>query len=306
MIYLKYFKLFEAVIIPPKLDHGQSRFNSYDDVVNFGRENDFDVVGYDKFYSSLSDVDKKTAPPNLREVPFFALFHPQNKRAMFVLCDSNFWRIPIFKEILSDVIGHEMIHKEQVGKMGKIGYILPNPKDTGKYLSDKMEVMAFSWTIANAIRRESKSYQQAVEIFRNLQKKSPRSIGKLVGDIYNLDEKTIKRYNKYIYMYLDNFYEGQDKSISPKKQNMEVVSDISHKPTSDNVVATDFTSAFHKLKELKSMGIEHDKFIDKLDVLLDELSNIPNRSSKMDIIGRELRVMYDKWREYDDVKRRGR
>ena len=37
MIYLKYFKLFEAVIIPPKLDHGQSRFNSYDDVKRRGR-----------------------------------------------------------------------------------------------------------------------------------------------------------------------------------------------------------------------------------------------------------------------------
>lgn len=158
-------------------------------------------------------------PPGARgqqgppQAPFFALFHPQNERPMFVLNDPNFWRIPIFKDILRDIIGHEMVHKVQSDK-NEIGYVLPNPNDTNGYLSDKNEVMAFSWTIANEIRNLAwvDTFEEAIKVFQKLRKDGLSSpVGALVKDVYRLDEKTIKRYHKYIYMYLRNFY-NQDET----------------------------------------------------------------------------------------------
>jgi len=259
MKHLRKFELFEAVIIPEELNTRGAQFRSYQDVVSFGQENGFDVVNYDEFYNSLTEEDKRTAPPRPQgpppgmgmpprgmrppggmgrgmrggpppgmqggppgargqqgppQAPFFALFHPQNERPMFVLNDPNFWRIPIFKDILRDIIGHEMVHREQANR-SEIEYVLPNPNDTNKYLSDKNEIMAFSWTIANEIRNLAwvDTFEEAIKAFQKLRKDGLRSpVGALVTDVYRLDEKTIKRYHKYIYMYLRNFYNQDETS----------------------------------------------------------------------------------------------
>ena len=256
MKHLKNFKVFEAVIVPHEINT-PPRFNSYQEVVQFGQENGFDVVDYDEFYNSLTDADKRNAPPRPPQMPmgpppgmrmgppgrmmgpppgmrrrneafyggedrdqgrfqapnpptpFFALYHPERERPMFVLCDQNFWRIPIFGEILKDVISHEFVHAEQKRRMGDIEYALPSPTQKELYFSDKNEVMAFSWTIANEIKKNSRDLEGATEFLKNLDRKS-RSLGPVAGlvtDIYrHCDEKTIKRYHKYIYMYLQEFY----------------------------------------------------------------------------------------------------
>lgn len=203
MKYIKKFELFEAVIIPSKIDDN-SKVNSFQSAKEFGDKNGFDVVDYDEFYNSLSDENKKTAPPRYG-VPFFALFNPIRKKPMFVLVDENASKfIPNFKEIMLDIIGHEKIHAEQSLRKGTIDYKLPSPLDRKEYFSNKEEVMAFSWTIANELAKVTKNAKSGIE-------KLKRGTGGQAGHLWNdikkyCDEKTINRYKKYIYMYLDKIF----------------------------------------------------------------------------------------------------
>lgn len=210
MKHLKTFNLFEAVIIPSKIEDN-ALVNSFESAVEFGQRNDFDVVGYDEFYDSLGEADKKTAPPR-QGVPFFALFHPIRKKPMFVLVDANAARfIPNFKEIMLDIIGHERVHSEQTRRRGSIEFSLPNPMDRKAYFSNKEEIMAFSFTIANELSRVVRSATEGME-------KLQRGVGGQSGHLWNdikkyCDEKTIKRYTKYIYMYLDKIFNKEESPV---------------------------------------------------------------------------------------------
>ncbi len=230
MKHLKQFKLFEAVIIPSEIKKFDGEIRSFEDALRFGEENDFDVVDYDTFYNSLDERNRKTAPPR-HGVPFFALFHPINKKPMFVISDPNIIRnMPNFKEIITDIIGHEKVHQEQVNRKGSAVYTLPNPMDRKGYFSNKDETMAFSWTIANALFKRNDSIQDAIkdldaEMIRpmidpHMARRGPRDgmmppMGPpmpqdkmMWADIKrNCDEKAIKRYRKYIYMYLDKMFD---------------------------------------------------------------------------------------------------
>jgi hypothetical protein len=210
MKYLKKFELFEAVIIPSKIEDN-SVVNSFESAVEFGQRNDFDVVEYDEFYNSLGEADKKTAPPR-QGVPFFALFHPVRKKPMFVLSDPNAARfIPNFKEIMLDIIGHERVHAEQTSRRGDIEFNLPNPRDRKAYFSNKEEVMAFSFTIANELSKVVRSKEEGME---KLQRGIGGQSGHLWFDIKKYcDEKTIKRYTKYIYMYLDKIFNKEESPV---------------------------------------------------------------------------------------------
>lgn len=218
MKHLKPFNIFEAVIIPSKIEDN-APVNSFESAVEFGQRNDFDVVGYDEFYDTLSDENKKTAPPR-KGVPFFALFNPVRRKAMFVLSDPNASRfIPNFKEIMLDIIGHERVHAEQSRRKGSIDYKLPSPLDRKSYFSNKEEVMAFSFTIANGLSKTNRSLEESMNDLDVSSNDNFRGMGirpaehkMLWNDIKKYcDEKTIKRYRKYIYLYLEKIF-NQEKS----------------------------------------------------------------------------------------------
>lgn len=224
MKHLKTFNIFESIIVPTLID-SDMEINSYDDLIKYGEENEFDVVEYDEFYNSLSEIDKKTAPPRKNGPPFFALFHPIRKKPMFVVSDKRFFEPfempppgmggfpmrdmsrmrnmppppprPPYKEIINDIMGHEMIHKEQSGRR-KIEYSLPSPTNKNKYFSNKDEIMAFSWTIANEISRGSNSIKDSLKKLK---------FNKIWIDIERYcDEKIENRYKKYIYLYLEDIF----------------------------------------------------------------------------------------------------
>ena len=160
MKHLKSYKIFEAVIMPSTIeDDGQ--VDSFESAIAFGERNDFDVVEYDEFYNSLGEADKRTAPPS-RGVPFFALFHPIRKKPMFVVCDKNVFRFMPMKEIMSDIIGHEKVHAEQAIRRGNLEFNLPDPRDRKAYFSNKEEVMAFAFTIANGLSKTNRSLEAAM------------------------------------------------------------------------------------------------------------------------------------------------
>jgi hypothetical protein len=130
---------------------------------------------------------------------------------MFVVCDKNVFRFMPMKEIMSDIIGHEKVHAEQTARRGNIEFNLPDPRDRKAYFSNKEEVMAFSFTIANGLSKMNRSLEQAMNEldipFNPRSAMRPAEHTMLWNDIKrNCDEKTIKRYRKYIYLYLDKIF----------------------------------------------------------------------------------------------------
>jgi hypothetical protein len=216
---MKYLKRFEAVIMPNKIESNHV-IRTFEDLVEYGRINDFDVVEYDEFYNSLSEKNKKEAPP--RHAPFFALFHPIRKRAMFVVSNRNIvGMFPGFKGIVDDIIGHERVHAEQARRKGDIEYKLPSPNDRKAYFSDKDEIMAFSWTIANGLSKVNGDMKSAIDslntpYFRRAGT-PPEEHKMLWNDIkIYCDEETIKRYKKYIYLYLEKIFNKKEENIHTK------------------------------------------------------------------------------------------
>lgn len=209
---MKYLKRFEAVIMPNEIESNHV-IRTFEDLVEYGRINDFDVVEYDEFYNSLSEKNKKEAPP--RHAPFFALFHPIRKRAMFVVSNRNIvGMFPGFKGIVDDIIGHERVHAEQARRKGDIEYKLPSPNDRKAYFSDKDEIMAFSWTIANDLAKVSRSVDSAMKTLST----GLRSQGVMIwNDIKrHCDDDIIKRYKKYIYLYLDKIFNKEEDNINSR------------------------------------------------------------------------------------------
>jgi hypothetical protein len=130
---------------------------------------------------------------------------------MFVLCDPNFMRIPIFKEILDDIIQHERIHNQQSNRMS-IEYTLPNPNNQKEYFSNKEEIMAFSWSIANDLHKVSSNIKEATDKLSDVKKGgiSKSQYFQLWNVITRVcDESIINRYRKYIYQYLDEMFSIQ-------------------------------------------------------------------------------------------------
>jgi hypothetical protein len=216
MKHLKPFNIFEAVIMPSSIEDN-AQVISFESAIEFGQRNDFDVVEYDEFYNSLGESDKKTAPPRMG-IPFFALFHPIRKKPMFVVCDKNVFRFMPMKDIISDIIGHEKVHAEQVIRRGNIEFNLPDPRDRKAYFSNKEEVMAFSFTIANSLSKTHRSLESAMGeldiTFNPRPGMRPSEHTMLWADIKrNCDEKTIKRYRKYIYLYLDKIFNKEESPV---------------------------------------------------------------------------------------------
>ena len=212
---MRHLKKFNEAIISPEDLSNVGQIRSFEDLVEYGSENDFDVVRYPEFYKSLSDVDKKSAPKlDHTTPPFFALFHPQRKKPMFVLVHDMILRMPEFKSIVNDVIGHERVHYDQGSRRDdKLQFDLPSPTNKKGYFSNKDEIMAFAWTIANDLKN-SKSIKDAFDslvkpqFYNNRIQHQPRLSTQLWGDIIKFcDEKTINKYKKYIYLYLEKIFD---------------------------------------------------------------------------------------------------
>lgn len=206
MKHLNYFKTFEAIIMPNDITIDEE-LKSFDDFVDWGKENNVDVVKYEEFYDSLDDENKKTAPPeDSYNHPFFALFHPIRKKPMFVVSDEKVFKHLPMNEIIADIIGHEIIHQKQDDKRGDLEIVLPNPEIKKDYFSNKDEIMAFSWTIANDISKISDSFEEAIDKFKKNKLATPGVVRLANEIINNVDEEVKKRYNKYIYLYLKEIF----------------------------------------------------------------------------------------------------
>ena len=174
-----------------------------------GAEYDIEIVDYNTFLNDLPERDKATAPP--RTAQFFALVNPVTKRPRVVLnLPMPFIPKDFFDQVpLGDILKHEQIHIGQHSRRPNIDMPLPEPKDQKKYFSNKDEVMAFAFSIAKEIVTMFPAIVTPREGIDKLTQNSSRF--RLYGDIKrNVDTFILKRYHKYIYLYLEDLLKTEE------------------------------------------------------------------------------------------------
>lgn len=167
---------------------------SADQLKEIGRDHNIEIVDYDEFFSDLpSDTHRDTAPPR-RVTPAFATVNPVTNRPRVVLEVTSVSQ-RLFDYILH-MLKHEVIHVNQFSRREEHPSSDWDVNDRAQYFSQKDEVMAFSQSIVD---------QLITMGLRNLDRVHdmlPKV--RLYQDISDaVDAKTLKRYHKYIYLYLE-------------------------------------------------------------------------------------------------------
>jgi hypothetical protein len=187
----------------------------FDKVKSIGDKYDVEIVDYDTFYSELPNDQLRKDAPTKGAISVFGLVNPNTHKARLVL------QVPQLDRGLLQMAYHMLKHENiHVGQMKRKkdkskGEFLGDIRDLKAYFSNKDEVMAFSQSVVDMIMdKNPKSFEEA---------KSELNSVRLWSDIKrNVDDKTKKRYIKYIYLYLEKEFEKlgiEDKRKPFKKED---------------------------------------------------------------------------------------
>ena len=208
---MKYLKGFNEAIVDYETDNIKSFYDelsnkietskilTFEDVKEVGDKNDIEVVNYGTFYTELpSDQMRKDAPP--KGIPAFAMVNPNTHKARLILNVTQ-----VDKRLLDfayHMLKHENVHVGQIGrKKDKTkGEFLGDVRDKKAYFSNKDEVMAFSQSISDMIMSQNpNSMEEAMKML-------PRN--PIYRDVSrSVDVDTLKRYRKFIFLYLEKEFE---------------------------------------------------------------------------------------------------
>lgn len=214
MKYIKDFKIFEAVIEPYDFDPAIFALKR---IPNISKEDidrilspmnvEFVDVGY--FISKLQTKKEIELVPDGPAMMFGIKFAAHNVYTdkMYVCVEwnsflsslnSRFTKEKVF-ELLREILRHESIHKQQAGKRDKIIRNLENsPKVPDKYFGSTDEIMAYAQSFVDQCIQRNMSDSA---ILRQI-KGSGRPVS-WIEDVYRkLDEKTLRRFKKYVYEYI--------------------------------------------------------------------------------------------------------
>jgi len=173
-------------------------------VIEIGDKYGVCFMDYDTFHNVLSEVDKKNAPPKGR-VPFFGFYDSKSKKPCIVFDVMPVAAILKFElKMIEEMLEHESVHTQQ-DERSAVEYKLPNVNPSTQrslYFSDKNEIMAFSQSIARDLYRRKSTLS---DMEKNLE------YNRLYNDIsHSVDDVVLKRYHKYIYMYLSEYLDKKN------------------------------------------------------------------------------------------------
>jgi len=214
MKHIKDFKTFEAIIVPEFQNNSEiRRIDDYSDLLKYAEDNNFKAMTYDEFIKYIDPSDRESAPPR-NTAPFFAFYDTRNDIPVFVINSEKEISHPMCNRMLNmeikNIINHELIHKGQSNK-SKVKYKLPSPTNMSDYFSDKNEIMAFSYTLAKSLYDSYGNDYDISGILSKINRYGSYSMSELWVRIKRYcDEKTIKRYKKYIYLYLEDLINKKD------------------------------------------------------------------------------------------------
>lgn len=214
----------EAIIIPKDF---QASSNKREFENNSGAK----VISYEDFMKAIPKEAQSKIPSKSDIVssgqPFFGFYDTANKQAYFVCLYPPEMILSQIPEIAKDAIRHELIHDEQINRMQSNNYTLidNNPSFLDKkdlYFSTTEEIMALSFSIANWVKRSNEftnakdatnaiihNVGKYIQNQRNMEMYMAANTWRSIANV--CDESVLKKYKKYIYLYLEHFFnENED------------------------------------------------------------------------------------------------
>ena len=272
----------------------------FDKVKSIGDKYDVEIVDYDTFHSELPNYEmRKDAPPK-GSIPVFGLVNPNTHKARLVIQVTQLDRGLL--QMAYHMLKHENIHVGQMKrkKDKSKGEFLGDIRDMKAYFSNKDEVMAFSQSVVDMIMdKNPKSLEEA---------KSELKYVRLWSDIKrNVDDKTKKRYIKYIYLYLEKEFEKlgiEDKRKpfpSKDKPSTEIVKDIS-KDVENIEIESEIDNM---IKKAKTGVLTYKEYNDLFDDIFDKIQSTDNESKKIHL-AEKLKKLNDIMNQEFSKERSGR
>lgn len=212
---MKYLKKFNEAIVEWETDNIKNFYKELKNKLNFtksisfdfiareGKKHNIEIVDYETFLKDLpTEKMRKDAPS--RRIPMFALVNPNTNKIRLVM------NVPHMDIEMLDFAYHVMKHENvHVGQRkskspGAPAEFLGDIRNSKKYFSNKDEVMAFAQSISDQIMNPK--VPQTIEGAMDMLDK----IGLYQYIKSTVDEKTLNRYKKYIYLYLEKEFKKKN------------------------------------------------------------------------------------------------
>ncbi len=212
MKYIKLYKIFNEAVINTGLSSIKFK-EDIKDITNLEILREFlnlnyntILFTYDEFFKTLSDNEKKGAPPRHAQMGTGIRFGfwTKDNRCAIVYDENNLPRILLNNRLKEDfindlfkIINHEQVHNIQSSKFNRTE--LPDTSNLKKYFSNKDEIMAHARTAVDEIKHLGR--EEILKIVRGDITPSRTSIS-MYRNNFDKNSDVYKRFIKYVYLYL--------------------------------------------------------------------------------------------------------
>ena len=185
----------------------------FDEFVLMGKKYNVDIIKLDEFKNNLPNDDENLSVPSdndMFSIPMFGYVNPKTNRITIVFGNHTKHFIPQFLFFFKQILKHESVHLGQAIRRPSqtTGEYFGDVNDRKKYFENKDEIMAFANSIVSGFI-SSKSPQNFEESKTMMKKYLRNNEDKMWVTIKNsVDNETLKKYLKYIYLYLEQEFEN--------------------------------------------------------------------------------------------------
>jgi hypothetical protein len=184
----------------------------FDDFILMGKKYNVDIIKLNDYKNNLPSDDKNLPSPSdedMLRMPMFGYVDPRTNRITMVFSNNVTHFILQFLFFFKQILKHEGVHLGQAGRRPSqtTGEYFGDVMDRKKYFENKDEIMAFANTLVNnfIVFKKPKTLEDAKRIMKKyLRDREDR----MWSDIKNsVDNETLKKYLKYIYLYLEQEFQ---------------------------------------------------------------------------------------------------
>jgi hypothetical protein len=177
-----------------------------------GKKYDVDIIKLNDYMDNLPSDDENLSIPSdddMRQMPMFGYVDPRTNKITIVFSNNVTHFMLQFLFFFKQILKHESVHLGQASRRPSqtTGEYFGDVMDRKKYFENKDEIMAFANTLVSnfMVFKKPETLDDAKRIMKKyLRDKEDRMWVEIKN---NVDNETLKKYLKYIYLYLEQEFD---------------------------------------------------------------------------------------------------
>lgn len=186
----------------------------FDEFVLMGKKYDVDIIKLDEFKNNLPNDDENLSIPSdndMFNIPMFGYVNPKTNRITIVFGNHTKYFMSQFLFFFKQILKHESVHLGQASRRPSqtTGEYFGDVNDRKKYFENKDEIMAFANSLVSGFMmyKEPQNFEEAKTMMQKYLRNSGDRMWTEIKN--NVDNDTLKKYLKYIYLYLEQEFNGE-------------------------------------------------------------------------------------------------